>query len=217
MPLARLRMRPLLASLLLHTCLFGAALGFGIGFGLERDPPPRLEIALQRHRVTAELPPEPEERIEPVPEAAPPAERLPPPPREPLEPFVVEAVRSRPAEGEEPPPVPWRAWITRVVRPERGAAPVPEAVQADRARAAEPRPLGRNRPPRYPKVAIRRGLEGVVLVQVHVDRQGNVSRCILAQSSGYRVLDESALRTLAGWRFSRGPGKTRIPVVFRLD
>lgn len=58
-----------------------------------------------------------------------------------------------------------------------------------------------NPPPRYPAVARRRGYEGRVVLRVVVDANGAVEAIEVAESSGHRILDRAALRTVRAWRF----------------
>jgi protein TonB len=80
-----------------------------------------------------------------------------------------------------------------------------------------------NPPPPYPEEARHLKQEGLVTIHVEVDAEGKVSSDSLAQSSGFPLLDDSALQTVRGWRFkpariagiavSKG---VDIPVRFRL-
>jgi protein TonB len=79
-------------------------------------------------------------------------------------------------------------------------------------------------PPRYPRLARKRGWEGTVLLEVEVLSSGNVGTIIVARSSGHRVLDRAAQKAVEKWQFSvnrtDGSGVTatvEIPVTFTLD
>lgn len=61
-----------------------------------------------------------------------------------------------------------------------------------------------NPPPKYPRQARRRGLEGVVLLEALIDISGRVADLKLFTSSGHPVLDRAALKTVRRWRFSPG-------------
>jgi TonB family protein len=81
----------------------------------------------------------------------------------------------------------------------------------------------RNPKPPYPEVARRRGYEGTVRLKVEVLASGEVERIWVKQSSGYEVLDRSALKTVQNWRFIPAqfggiPVKSTviIPVTFQL-
>ena len=79
--------------------------------------------------------------------------------------------------------------------------------------------------PIYPSNAIRRLQEGRVLLRVLVDEQGRPTEVSVEQSSGFRLLDESALKAVqAHWHFVPArrdgvavAGYALVPVVFRID
>ncbi len=78
--------------------------------------------------------------------------------------------------------------------------------------------------PEYPYIARKRGYEGKVIVRLLIGKDGRVKRLFLVKSSGYKVLDRSALKALKNWRFSpaRIAGApveywVEVPVVFRLS
>jgi protein TonB len=80
-----------------------------------------------------------------------------------------------------------------------------------------------NPPPVYPWVARRRHYQGTVLLDVRVTAKGIVAEVKVARSSGYPVLDRSALKSVRRWRFEparRGsrPVETwvQVPVRFEL-
>ena len=74
--------------------------------------------------------------------------------------------------------------------------------------------------PRYPKAAIRRGYQGVVLLDILVDGDGRVVEVKLKKTSGHGVLDRSAVKGVKKWRFSAGgsekPIWVTLPVRFEL-
>ena len=59
----------------------------------------------------------------------------------------------------------------------------------------------KNPKPRYPTMARKRGIEGLVLLRVEVLPDGRVGKLEVKRSSGYRILDNSALRTIVKWKF----------------
>jgi protein TonB len=80
-----------------------------------------------------------------------------------------------------------------------------------------------NPPPAYPRPARRRGIEGVVLIKVLVNQSGEVSELELEKSSGHRILDKAALKSVRKWQFTPGNrgGKpiemlVTVPVHFKL-
>lgn len=82
----------------------------------------------------------------------------------------------------------------------------------------------KNPAPRYPEEARRAGQQGLVLLSAHVDEKGFAGDVSVKTSSGYALLDESALATVRKWKFKPakiGPmavsSQVEIPVRFRLD
>jgi TonB family protein len=87
---------------------------------------------------------------------------------------------------------------------------------------ANPR-YSENPKPIYPPAAIKEGNEGTVLLLVEVLPNGRVGEIEVAKSSGYEMLDQSALTTVKRWLFI--PAKkggspftcwVKIPIVFKL-
>jgi periplasmic protein TonB len=58
-----------------------------------------------------------------------------------------------------------------------------------------------NRKPSYPNAAAMRGEQGTVVLLVHVQPDGLVSRVEVAKSSGYARLDDSAREAVQSWHF----------------
>ena len=56
--------------------------------------------------------------------------------------------------------------------------------------------------PRYPKVALRRGIEGTVELKLILLPNGEVLRIEILKSSGSSILDNSALSAAKKWQFS---------------
>jgi len=70
--------------------------------------------------------------------------------------------------------------------------------------------------PTYPRLAQARGFEGTVLLSVEVLADGRVGRTRVKSSSGYDLLDQSALDTMKQWSFE--PGKKKgLPVAMWVD
>jgi len=70
----------------------------------------------------------------------------------------------------------------------------------------------------YPAEAIAQGIEGEALVLLILDTGGQVSAARIEQSSGYRILDDAALRAVRALRSlpADAPRETLLPVRFRL-
>lgn len=95
---------------------------------------------------------------------------------------------------------------------------VSESIVTKPIFAAQPKP------PRYPKVARKRGQEGTVWLDIWLDEKGNKSKLEITQSSGLTLLDQSALKAVSGWKFKpsekngiRFASRVRIPIVFSLN
>jgi len=84
---------------------------------------------------------------------------------------------------------------------------------------------GVNPKPPYPLLARRIGMQGTVVLRVHVRADGSVAEAELARSSGSQLLDDSALKTVRErWRFlpARLDGApveswVEVPIRFVLD
>ncbi len=81
-----------------------------------------------------------------------------------------------------------------------------------------------NPPPGYPALARQQGYEGVVLVAAEILADGSVGKTLISKSSGYAILDQSAVRAVRGWKFeparkSGVPCKTwaELPIKFLLN
>ena len=78
--------------------------------------------------------------------------------------------------------------------------------------------------PEYPEEARRQRQKGVVLVNVEVGADGHASEVRLAQSSGYRLLDQAALEAVRRWTFDPAlvagipvSSQVEVPVRFSLS
>lgn len=59
-----------------------------------------------------------------------------------------------------------------------------------------------NPPPPYPRIAKLRNIQGKVEICIISDNKGNVVNAEIHKSSGYSILDKSALKTIKGWQFN---------------
>lgn len=81
-----------------------------------------------------------------------------------------------------------------------------------------------NPKPSYPDIALRQGWQGQVMLRVQVNEAGVSEVVTIERSSGYDLLDESAVEAVKQWRFNpakRGDmavaSSVRIPIVFMID
>ena len=79
-------------------------------------------------------------------------------------------------------------------------------------------------PPVYPKAALRRRHQGEVLIHALVNEQGQTEEVVLVDSSGYALLDESALRAVSAWAFEAAAVNgvsmkawIEVPVVYQIN
>jgi protein TonB len=117
--------------------------------------------------------------------------------------------------------------------PEPAEEPVQvAALPSDADITPEPSPSGireaiplyrDNPPPRYPRIARRRGYEGTVVLEVLVNTEGKVSDYRIIRSCGYFVLDKAAMKSIRNWLFEpgmRGDKKVemwvKVPIKFQL-
>lgn len=140
----------------------------------------------------------------------------PPPPKKilPVLPKKRERPNIEPAVAESPPSFP-------LFPEDRGEAQGATAV-VKVVREAIPL-YKKNPPPVYPRKARKRGMEGVVLLEALVDISGWVADLRVLSSSGHRLLDKAALKSVKKWRFiaaRRGDEPVemwvRVPVRFEL-
>jgi protein TonB len=189
-----------LLSLLSFWILFHVSVSYRAQPGINTDYP-ALEVNLAVQEAEKAEPPA-ESRVAPLKETKPaPAPSL-------TKPFVEEA---RPEPAAEPLP-----RQTDTARREAGAdissrpsdlatAALPSGSPAEapglRILKAAPR-YQLNPKPRYPFLALRRGLEGEVTLLVEVTAAGEVAGVTVKKSSGHKILDDAAVTTVSRkWRF----------------
>jgi protein TonB len=164
----------------------------------------------------------------------------------------VELVRPKPPEPKveppkPPPPKPQLKRPAQVLPPIQQAAPepsdTPAAVSSEPPVAVAPvlsaqpepqpepetAPIGgagylNNPPPDYPAAAARQGWQGTVTLRVRVLSTGKVESVEVQRSSGRRILDDEAIRTVKSWLFTpskRGStpidGWATVPIEFTLQ
>jgi len=73
-----------------------------------------------------------------------------------------------------------------------------------------------NAPPAYPRIARRRGYEGIVLLSVKVLGNGYVEEVKIKKSSGHSILDRAALKAVRKWKFEPA-SRVGAPVTMWVD
>lgn len=151
------------------------------------------------------LPPPPKEPV-PVPEKP-----LPPPPKASVQPkqespppAPVAQVKPAPAMAESAPALPVQAQQPvappkAVEPPQQHSNPAAESGYQARARAEI------DKQKRYPEEAQQLGMTGSVLVSYTIARDGRLLRAEIAQSSGFKLLDQAALQAVQRTSFEAMP------------
>jgi TonB family protein len=87
----------------------------------------------------------------------------------------------------------------------------------------QPRPVAGNPKPVYPRLAIKRRLQGDVILTVNIQPTGTISKVTLKRSSGFKLLDSAAINAVRHWRYEPLPETAMpesrsddIPINFRL-
>jgi periplasmic protein TonB len=219
---------PVIFALAIHGLLFRLDLGW---------TRPAITIPESRSVTISlvHLPPRPVQPPVPPLAASPPASIAPlqtvPPPQRP-----VPRTPADPAPQADPPPDPTplpEEMIPTVNEDDAPSNRAPHNEAPEKVAESAPEqavvqasvPLYHLNPaPDYPAVARRRGYEGTVLLDVLVDREGRAAEVKVAQSSGYALLDRSALTNVRRWRFepARRLGRpvemwVQVPVRFALQ
>ncbi|MGL4771338.1 MAG: TonB family protein, partial [Plesiomonas shigelloides] len=107
--------------------------------------------------------------------------------------------------------------------PNTASHAAPASTAQARGSSSEPRFRVPPSAPEYPKASRMRRQEGTVLLEVKLGTQGEQLQVVLLKSSGFPLLDRSALKAVKGWQFLpqeiNGQGVShvvRIPVRFEL-
>jgi protein TonB len=168
-------------------------------------PAPRAQAEPKRKQVEVPTPP----KVEPAPSKPLPVKTQP-------EPRASQPARSTPATvqtGAQPAPA-------KTISPTAPAVATPPLtpVVSLRPSFVTPPPA-----PRYPSVARRRNLQGIVRVEVCLDERGQQQKLTLIRSSGVDSLDQAALEAVKNWRFRPEivdgravPSRVEIPIEFAL-
>lgn len=216
-----------IASVLLHAALV-AGLFFVVGVAGTPDDP------LSRTVVNAE--PDERDLVEPeIPEIPP--ERPVPPPEPVADPEVLDEPLDEPPVFEETDP----ADVSRETLPPSDLPPVraPNPIGIGGGNVAPPPPPPPPPPPKpkgptkkaapkhnpgpaYPRAAADRGYEGRVVLLVEVLPTGKIGKIEVTTSSGHRILDDEAVRTVKAWHFDPAlvngvPARSLVEVPFKFE
>lgn len=90
--------------------------------------------------------------------------------------------------------------------------------------ASEDTSYRRANPPRYPPQAIRRRMEGEVMLRVLVSVDGSPLKVEIEKSSRFRELDQAAMQAVKKWKFNPEvrngrsvEGWVLVPINFKLN
>lgn len=187
-----------IVGLLLVLALHGALLYVAMSYKL--IPPPQEAVTLFVSMINP-----PPKKVEP-----PPPEPPKPPPKK------VELVKEQPIIRPQPAPVlVAEAPVTSMTEPVAPPLPPqpiietpPVPVIDEPAKPAQPLVMSselslacpdRN-PPNYPAISRRLGEQGQVKLKVELDETGRVTSARVAESSGYKRLDDAGLAAVKSWR-----------------
>lgn len=211
------------------------ALHLGVWFVVEHLPPPAVELAkpkpvvieLIKPPVEKPKPPEPPKVIKP---------KIPPIVQKP-KPVVqqpIKQVQPKPQPVVQPVPVP-EPLVEPLREVVKEAVPVAEPVKP--APPPTPAPVKQepiteakgyagylnNPAPEYPELALDRGWQGQVILRIKVQASGKPDTVQVKKGTGYKVLDDAAVRTVKRWTFSPAlqgstpiEGWVDVPLEFRL-
>ncbi len=90
----------------------------------------------------------------------------------------------------------------QVSQPAPSAAPISQAQPAPIAPPTSDSPQLRNPAPAYPGMSRKLREQGTVILRLLVKANGRDESVSIKQSSGYKRLDDTALRTVRRWRFN---------------
>jgi|TARA_Y100000389_G_scaffold203605_1_gene252642 TonB family protein len=145
------------------------------------------------------------------------------PPNLGVQPSVIEYVQLAETLTEVPTPLslePLSAPTSVAVKPSVPATPAPPPLSIVKAS-----PIAtENKPPQYPRMALRRQQAGTVLLRVHVLANGTPTSVQIHASSGHRLLDQAGIAAVSDWQFSPQTANgqvenswVNIPITFKLS
>jgi protein TonB len=184
----------MLMVLAIHVALLYAAMSYKL------IPPPQEALTLMVNLINP--PPKKEEPPPPEPPKPPPPKKVELVREKPIVPpapvLVAEAPVIAPSEPVAPPPP---------VEPVKEAAPAPEPVAEVPAKPVGPVHISelslgcpQRTEPEYPAVSRRKGESGQVKLRVELDESGHVSSVKVAQSSGFKRLDDAGIAAVKSWQ-----------------
>lgn len=186
------------------------------------EPPPPEPVPEQPKPVEKKPEPKPVEKPKPkdvvkIAEPEPSAEKEPVP-----EPVVKKEPEPKPEPEKKEEPAPEQPPEPQVVQSVKEETEV-EGLSDEPVFVSKPA-IRHSVQPRYPRIAKRRNQQGVVMLEVVVDTEGNSMNIKVLQSSGFDLLDKSAIAAVENWEFEPQKrnnqlvmSRVHIPVAFQLN
>jgi len=166
------------------------------GAAVPQEPEPTKEEPVEEKVVE----PEPEPLLEPEPEIVEKVAPIPVPKPKPIE---KPKPKVKPIAKPKPKVLPIRLpKKTVTAKPKPKSQPSSVGSQNAFVPPKSDAAYLRNPKPRYPSIAKRRGMQGIVLLYVEVSAQGRPTSVRVKKSSGFVLLDKAALKAVRAWRFA---------------
>ena len=70
--------------------------------------------------------------------------------------------------------------------------------------------------PKYPKVAIQRGYEGILKLKVSIQKNGSVNNVLVIESTGYKILDNAGIKAAKESKFYPLRKQSELNIVYEL-
>ena len=70
--------------------------------------------------------------------------------------------------------------------------------------------------PKYPKIAIQRGYEGILKLKVTIQKNGSVNNVLVIESTGYKILDNAGIKAAQESKFYPLSKKSELNIVYDL-
>ena len=70
--------------------------------------------------------------------------------------------------------------------------------------------------PKYPKIAIQRGYEGILKLKVTIQKNGSVNNVLVIESTGYKILDNAGIKAAKESKFYPLSKQSELNIVYEL-
>ena len=201
----------LISSLIVHFLLFvlipawridapEKKIEFSVELQKKTEPPKPPEPLPSQPEPTPE-PPKPKKVIEPKPQVkqptpavfAPSDIKAPPPSAAPV---VAETPREVIAVAPNADSTPASTVTAAPSEPAKSSEPSEDDIDGAKARYGKMVSAYLRKHINYPAIAVRRNMQGTVYLNIEIDSNGKVTKCEVEQTSGFDILDKSAVDTV---------------------